>query len=103
MRCYYVYILASIKRVLYIGVTGNLEKRLAQHRAKVDPECFTAQYNVDRLVYVEEYRQVQDALAREKQLKRWSRAKKVWLIERVNPGWQDLGAPPAQIPRLRSG
>lgn len=92
MRQYFVYILASIKRVLYIGVTSNLETRLAQHRSKVDPKSFTARYNVDRLVDVEEYSRIEDAIAREKQLKAWARAKKLKLIERLNPGWQDLGA-----------
>ena len=90
MRLYYVYILASITRVLYIGVTGNFEDRLITHRWYSDPESFTARYNVNRLVYCEEYTQVDQAIAREKQLKSWSRRKKIDLIEKVNPQWNDL-------------
>jgi putative endonuclease len=90
MKLYYVYILASIHRVVYIGVTGEFERRLSEHRAHTYPKCFTAQYNVTRLVYFEEYAEVDDAIAREKQLKRWRRSKKVHLIERMNPGWVDL-------------
>ncbi len=90
MRFYYVYILTSIQRVLYIGVTSDLEKRLASHRAKQYPRSFTAQYNVDRLVYVEDYTEITQAIAREKQLKSWRRAKKIRLIERQNPRWTEL-------------
>jgi putative endonuclease len=89
MRYYYVYILASIQRVLYIGVTNDLEKRLASHRSKQYPRSFTATYNVDRLVYTEEYTETTQAIAREKQLKGWRRGKKVRLIERENPEWLD--------------
>jgi putative endonuclease len=92
MKLYYVYILASIRRVLYIGVTGNFEKRINEHRAHVYPKSFTAQYNVTRLVYFEEYQQIDDAIVREKQLKGWRRAKKVRLIEAMNPDWRDLSS-----------
>ena len=87
MRYYYVYILASIQRVLYIGVSSDLEKRLASHRSKQYPHSFTARYNVDRLVYVEDYTEITQAIAREKQLKSWRRAKKIRLIESQNPRW----------------
>ena len=90
MRYYYVYILASIQRVLYIGVTNDLEKRLASHRSKQYPRSFTAKYNVNRLVYAEDYTEITQAIAREKQLKSWRRSKKVRLIEQRNPEWQDL-------------
>jgi putative endonuclease len=90
MKLYYIYILASIKRVLYIGITSNFEQRLAAHRAHAYPRSFTAQYNVTRLVYYEEYTRVQDAITREKQLKGWRRSKKVALIEGMNPEWRDL-------------
>jgi len=90
MRYYYVYILASIQRVLYIGVSSDLEKRLASHRSKQFPHSFTAKYNVDRLVYVEEYTEITQAIAREKQLKSWRRAKKIRLIESQNPQWTDV-------------
>ena len=106
MKLYYVYILASIRRVIYVGVSSELEKRLAEHKSHKYPKSFTSQYNVTRLVYCEEYTRVEDAIAREKQLKRWRRSKKTALIERMNPEWADLStaaAPPAQIPRLRSG
>ena len=88
MRRYHVYILTNRSGTLYIGVTGNLRARLEQHRA--GKGCsFTRRYHLDRLVYAEEFRWVHEALAREKQLKRWRREKKVALIERVNPGWED--------------
>ncbi|HEV7766720.1 MAG TPA: GIY-YIG nuclease family protein [Thermoanaerobaculia bacterium] len=91
MKLYYVYILASIARVLYIGVTGNFELRLIEHRTKKYPKAFTSQYDVTKLVYFEEYMRVEEAIVREKQLKGWRRSKKVALIERGNPGWVDLG------------
>jgi putative endonuclease len=93
MKSFVVYILASIHRVLYIGMTSNLEKRLAEHREKVYPASFTAQYNVTRLVRVEAFDCFSDAVAREKQLKRWRRGTKLWLIELDNPGWEDLAPP----------
>lgn len=93
MKLYYVYILASITRVLYIGISGNFGQRLAEHRSHKYPQSFTAKYNVTRLVYYEEYTRVQDALTREAQLKSWRRSKKVWLIEQRNPDWLDLSEP----------
>ena len=69
MKYSYVYILASIRRVLYIGVTSDLAKRLAEHRSNHFPHSFTSQYRVYRLVYVEEYTDVRQAIVREKQLK----------------------------------
>ena len=89
MRTYYVYILASVSRVLYVGVTSNLRLRIGQHKQKKLPG-FTARYNVTRLVYVEESKDVAAAIAREKQLKRWTRARKIALIETANPLWEDL-------------
>ena len=88
---YYVYILASKSRVLYIGVTNDLGARILQHRSG-EIGGFTGDYKVRRLVYYEQHAWVQDAIAREKQLKRWRREKKVWLIERENPTWGDLAA-----------
>ncbi|HUP60407.1 MAG TPA: GIY-YIG nuclease family protein [Thermoanaerobaculia bacterium] len=90
MKLYYVYILASLRRVLYIGITSDFEKRLAEHKAHKYPRSFTSQYNVTRLVLFEEFTQVELAIAREKQLKGWRRSKKVALIERGNPDWIDL-------------
>ena len=91
-RSTYVYILTNKNRnVMYIGVTSELEKRIAQHRAK-EFRGFTARYNVDRLVYIEEHVSPTDAIAREKQLKGWSRSKKNILVSTVNPEWNDLTA-----------
>lgn len=89
---YHVYIMASLHRVLYIGVTGRLAERVAEHKAHLYPHSFTATYRCTRLVYCEEYARIQDALAREKQLKGWRREKKVRLIQNVNPEWIDYFA-----------
>ncbi len=91
MRYYYVYIMANIARTLYIGVTNDLERRVYEHRHKVTPG-FTSRYNLTQLVYYEEFGDVREAIAREKQLKGWLRAKKVALIEAMNPEWDDLAA-----------
>jgi len=87
---YWVYILASRKNgTLYVGVTNSLERRTWQHKTKAG-EGFTARYGVDRLVYFEDFRDAAHAIAREKQLKAGSRAKKIALIEKGNPAWDDL-------------
>jgi putative endonuclease len=88
-RIYFVYIAASDSRVLYVGVTNDLERRMAQHRLHA-AAGFTARYQVNRLVYFETTDDVHSAIAREKQIKRWTRAKKVDLIERMNRYWVDL-------------
>ena len=90
-RNYYVYILSSKTRVLYIGVTNDLEKRLWQHKQHLIPG-FTKRYNVDKLVYFEHTQSIEGAIEREKHLKGWLRAKKVALIESVNPTWAELSA-----------
>ena len=89
MRDYYVYILASQSRVLYIGVTNDLERRLLEHRQKLIPG-FTRKYTVTRLVYFEVSGDIRDAITREKQLKGWRREKKIALIESLNPKWDEL-------------
>ncbi|MBA4421392.1 MAG: endonuclease [Anaerolinea sp.] len=89
MPSYFVYILASKSRVLYIGVTNDLMRRMYEHKNKL-VAGFTARYNVDRLVYCEDTANILDAIAREKQLKGWLRIKKIKLIESINPGWDDL-------------
>ena len=99
---YFVYILSSRSRVLYIGVTRDLLRRVEQHRAGIASD-FTAKYRVGRLVYAEPFERLMDAVAREKQLKNWNRSKKEALIRAANPEWLDLWHSPAQIPRLRSG
>ena len=88
-RQYYVYILASISKVLYVGVTNDLTRRIWEHKEKLAPG-FTSKYNVDLLVYYEVTQDVLSAIAREKQIKGYRREKKVALIEGMNPGWKDL-------------
>lgn len=86
---YYVYILTTkTNTAMYIGVTSDLPRRMHEHKNKM-VEGFTKRYNVDKLVYIEEYSDVNDALAREKQLKRWVRSKKNALVETLNPDWDD--------------
>ncbi|MBI4836053.1 MAG: GIY-YIG nuclease family protein [Candidatus Abawacabacteria bacterium] len=87
---FYVYIIASKSRVIYIGVTNNLNHRIEEHRTNYHPNSFTAKYKCYRLVYFELFQQPLDAIAREKQLKRWSRNKKANLIEQENPHWVNL-------------
>ena len=89
MRTFWVYILGSLSGTLYVGVTNNLERRLAEHRSGLEGG-FTAQYAVHRLLYFEETTDVVSALEREKQIKKWRRSKKVELIESANPSWRDL-------------
>ena len=87
---YFTYILANKRNgTLYIGVTNNLLKRVYQHKQK-EIKGFTAQYNIDKLVYYEECGDVNAAIAREKQFKKWNRKWKLELIEKFNPGWDDL-------------
>jgi putative endonuclease len=86
---YYVYIIASRSRTLYCGITNSIGRRTEQHRESFFPG-FTANYQCHRLVWFEYYRYVHNALAREKQIKGWRRAKKIELIERTNPSWADL-------------
>jgi putative endonuclease len=88
---YFVYILANKKEGLtYIGMTNGLFKRVSEHKAKKDPKCFTARYNVVYLMYSENYKYVEDAISREKQLKNWKKQWKIELIEKENPTWRDL-------------
>ena len=88
---YCVYILANANnRVLYIGVTNNLPRRVYEHKNHLISDSFTARYNVSRLVYYEATPSVYAAISREKQLKSWNRMRKEKLIESMNPTWQDL-------------
>jgi len=90
MKCYYVYILASKRNgTLYIGVTGSLVRRVALHKSG-EVAGFTRRYGVKRLVHVEIFHDVYDAIAREKRLKKWNRQWKIDLIEQDNPEWRDL-------------
>ena len=87
---YYVYILTNKNdKVMYIGVTNNLQRRVYEHQEE-KIEGFTKKYHVHKLVYFEEYSDVQYAIEREKQLKKWIRAKKNNLVETKNPNWNDL-------------
>ena len=88
-RIYFVYILASGRHgTLYIGVTSNVSQRLGQHRAGLGSE-FVKKYGVHRLVHIEEFASPEDAIRREKQLKKWNRDWKIRLIESENPDWSD--------------
>jgi putative endonuclease len=89
MNTYCVYIMASKSRTLYTGVTSDLERRVLEHRRKLVPG-FTARYNIDRLVYYEVCGDPRAAISREKQLKGWTRLRKVALIESLNRDWKDL-------------
>jgi putative endonuclease len=88
-RRYHFYIMASRSRTLYCGVTSKLERRVWQHKNH-RLSGFTDRYNIERLVYFERYGDIRNAISREKQIKRWSRQKKLALIERANPTWLDL-------------
>lgn len=91
-RTYHVYIMTNNSHyVLYTGVTNNLPLRVYQHKQKIGGE-FTGKYNIDKLVYCEEYDDINRAIAREKQIKAGSRKKKEALINGLNPGWKDLSA-----------
>jgi len=86
---YYTYLMASRSHTLYIGVTGDLVKRIFEHKWR-EHDGFTAHYNCDRLVWFEAHDDANAAIAREKQLKGWRREKKLALIEKANPAWIDL-------------
>ena len=86
---YFVYVLCSRRAVLYVGMTNDLARRVQEHKERAVPG-FTSRYGVDRLVYCEVCRDVRDAIQREKQIKNWSRKKKIALIEAANPRWEEL-------------
>ena len=89
---YYVYLLTNWNnRVIYLGVTNNLERRLYEHKNKL-VKGFTEKYNVNKLVYFEETQDVTAAIAREKEIKKWRREKKNQLVNRINPNWKDLSS-----------
>jgi predicted GIY-YIG superfamily endonuclease len=88
---------------MYVGVTNDLERRLSEHRAGIGG-AFTERYRTHTLVYFEEFQRIEDAIAHEKRIKGWSRAKKNALVEQSNPTWADLAAAAAELdPSLRSG
>lgn len=90
-NAYYVYILTNPSRTFSVGVTNDLERRVWEHKQLTTPG-FAKQHHITQLVYFEESPRIEDAIAREKQLKDWRRAKKITLIESVNPRWRDLSA-----------
>ena len=112
---FYVYIMASKSRHIYTGVTNYIDRRVAQHKAG-EIKGFTQRYHINRLVYYEHFQFIQEAIHREKEIKGQDRAKRVALIERENPTWDDLAddwgkpikllkpvaAPPKADPSLRS-
>ena len=89
MRRYYVYIMASKSRVLYVGITNDIWRCVWEHKNDIFPG-FTGKYRVHRLVYYESFKYVGNAIAREKRIQGWLREKKVALIRSVNPTWEDL-------------
>lgn len=90
LKKYHIYIMASKSRVLYVGITGNLELRVNEHKTAFNPDSFTDRYNCHKLVYFEEFESPLEAIEREKQIKRWRREKKLNLINQTNPEWIDL-------------
>ena len=90
-RTYFTYILASRSRTLYTGITSDLMRRAFEHKQKKH-EGFSARYNCNWLVWFCRFSDVSEAIQREKELKGWTRAKKIALIESTNPTWEDLGA-----------
>ncbi len=91
MNQYYTYIMASRTKTLYTGVTNDLERRVCEHKSK-STKSFTSRYHVTNLVWYEEFQDVNDAIAAEKTIKGWRRAKKLALIEEQNSEWRDLAA-----------
>jgi putative endonuclease len=91
-RTYFTYIMASRSRTLYTGMTGNLVQRIFEHKQKKH-DGFSAKYNCNRLVWFDRFSAVSEAIQREKELKGWTRAKKITLIQSANPTWEDLSGP----------
>ncbi len=91
MKPGFVYILTTKNHTtLYVGVTAYLKERIVQHKENKDKKSFTARYNIEKLVFYEAFQMIGDAIGREKQVKAGSRAKKIALIESINPDWNDL-------------
>jgi putative endonuclease len=88
-RRYSVYIMSNPSRTLYTGMTNSLRRRIREHKLKLTPG-FAAKYNITRLVHFESFEDVRNAIEREKQIKAWTRAKRVALVESTNPKWNDL-------------
>ena len=92
-KIYYIYIISNkIRTVFYIGVTSDLERRIYEHSSGTFENSFTSKYKCKHLIYYEEYNDIHNAISREKQLKKWSRQKKLNLIQTLNPKIRDLSA-----------
>jgi putative endonuclease len=87
---YYVYIATNKSGTLYVGMTNNIERRAFEHEMKANPNSFTARYNINILVFAEEFAQVYDAISAEKKVKGWNRKKKLELIKTINPEFRNL-------------
>ncbi len=87
---YHVYVMASSTGVIYIGVTNDLRRRVAEHKEGLDEKCFTSRYSCRKLVYAELHQSIEAAIMREKQIKKWRREKKTALIASLNPNWIDM-------------
>ena len=90
-KSYYIYIVASVTGTLYIGVTNDIARRISEHQQGLF-EGFTKKYGCKKLVYYENYSDINQAISREKELKKWNRNKKQELIKTLNPHWSDLSA-----------
>jgi putative endonuclease len=97
---FWVYILSNRSHTLYIGVTNSLVRRMKEHRQQL-PGKHTTDYKITRLVYVEQFQYINNAIAREKELKHWTRAQKLVLIEAANPTWEELMPEPAKPQQAR--
>ncbi len=87
----YVYILTTVSNTaIYVGVTADLIRRIPEHKSKLNPTCFTATYNCNKLVYFKEYGSILEAIAEEKRIKGGSRKRKEALVKEMNPNWKDL-------------
>ena len=86
---YYVYILTNKSNTLYVGMTGNLNQRIEQHVRK-SVKGFTAKYNINKLIFYQEFNSINEAIAAEKKIKGWTRKKKITLIKTINPEFRDL-------------
>jgi putative endonuclease len=102
MKSYFVYILTNESGTLYIGITNDLDRRVQEHQLKL-VEGFASKYNLNKLVWFEEFNDVNDAILREKQLKGWRRSKKMALIMKFNPNFEELRVEFSREPSTSSG
>jgi putative endonuclease len=99
-RRYFIYIMSNPSRTLYTGMTNSLRRRVLEHKLKLTPG-FATKYNITRLVYFESFEDVRNAIEREKQIKAWTRAKRIALIESTNLKWDDLSREWDQVQTFR--